>query len=391
MKVCAFISRISLLLAVALFLVSAPAFSAFAGVQAKAVVLMEMATGRILYQQNPDMRIAPASLTKVLTVYTALTLLEGKKVPLETKVTVSKAAASPGGSVMGVKAGEKISIDDLLYGIAVASGNDASQALAEYVSGSHAAFVKEMNRYAKNLGMSRSIFKNAHGLPADGQLTTAKDMALLARGYLRDFPEMLHYHSTRAIRHNGVVGVNKNPFVGSVDGVDGLKSGWVNASGYNLITTAQRNGRRLILVVLGAPTPELRAQDTIWLLEAGFASLESTTTVMAQMAMLKPSQYNVSLPQARQAALLDLSRPTKVSGSIGSSRPAPVTAQAVPNQVSASLAMAAAAPTRPNPAPSQTRKPAVQATLVVGSIGSPTPAAIQALGGKSPPLTMAAR
>ena len=327
-------------------------------IQSKSVLLMEMGSGRILYQIKANERIAPASLTKILGVYTALKIMQTKKMSTEATVTVSKAAASPGGSCMGLRPGEKVSIDKLLYGISVASGNDASQALAEHLAGSHQAFVKEMNRYAKALGMEQSAFKNAHGMPAEGQRTTARDMAVLTRAYLQAFPEMLHYHSARSLRHNGKITTNKNPLVSAVNGVDGLKSGWITASGYNLVTTAQRGGYRLILVVLGAPTPEVRAQDTLRLLESGFAALSTVTTVKSQLALRKPSDFTVSLAQARQAALSDLSRTGKVTGNIGSPKPAPVAVQG-------------AARTTPVPAPSS--NPASRnRQLAVGSIGSPS-------------------
>jgi len=327
-------------------------------IQSQSVLLMEMKSGRILYQIKANERIAPASLAKIMGVYTALRIMQTKKMPKETMITVGKAAASPGGSTMGLKSGEKVSIDKLLYGVAVASGNDASQALAEHLAGSHHAFVTEMNRYAKALGMNQSAFKNAHGLPAEGQLTTARDMAVLTRAYLQAFPEMLHHHSTRSLRHNGKITTNKNPLVSAVNGVDGLKSGWISASGYNLVTTAQRGGHRLILVVLGAPTAELRAQDTLRLLESGFAALSTVTTVKSQLALRKPSDFTVSLAQARQAAINDLSRPAKVTGSIGSVKPAPVAAQGAVRSTAASVTPAA-----PKPAPKNRQ-------LVVGSIGS---------------------
>lgn len=344
------------LAALCLFLLGGRAF-AVDGIESKSVVLMEMATGRILYQLNADERIAPASLTKILTMYTGLKTIEARGLPLETIATVSKAAAQPGGSCMGLRAGERISLDKLLYGMAVASGNDASQAFAEHLGGSHFGFVKEMNQQARLLGMSRSNFQNSHGLPADGQLTTARDMALLARAYLSEFPETLHYHATRAILHNGKASTNKNPFINAVPGVDGLKSGWVRASGYNLVSTAQRDGHRLILVVMGAGSAEFRAQDTLRLLEAGFAALQRNTTVKSELALLKPADFRVNIAAANQSALAELSRPASVTGTIGSPKPAPLTERDY-LAVSISVPMAV---------------PKSGADLVVGSIGSPSP------------------
>lgn len=344
------------------------------GIQSKSVIVLEMSSGRVLYQENADARIAPASLTKIMTLYTGMQMIRSKDISLGTSVTVSRLASQPGGSCMGLKSGERVSLDKLIYGMAVASGNDASQAFAEFLSGSHFAFVTEMNRQAKLLGMTHSTFKNAHGMPADGQFTTARDMAVLSGAYLREFPEMLHYHSTRAILHNGRSSTNKNPFITAVNGVDGLKSGWVTASGYNLITTAQRNGSRIIVVVMGAATAEQRAQDTLRLVEASFMALTANTTVKSQLALLRPADFTVNIAQARQNALADLSRPAQVRGSIGTARPGPAPA-------------ATAVATATGTAAGQRQTQSTGNSIVVGSIGSPTPTQTASRGN----VAMAAR
>ncbi|MBP3730274.1 MAG: D-alanyl-D-alanine carboxypeptidase, partial [Mailhella sp.] len=152
-------------------------------IHAQSAILMDATTGRILFEQRADMRIPPASLTKVLSMYVALNAVSAKKKSLHKKITVSRAAAGTGGSRLGLRAGDKVTLDQLLYGMAVASGNDASVATAEYVAGSQAAFVQRMNALAKRLGMSRSRFVNVHGLPARGQITTARDMMKMAKAY----------------------------------------------------------------------------------------------------------------------------------------------------------------------------------------------------------------
>lgn len=271
--------RITFILALCLLMAQAmPAHAR--EVKAKAVMLMDMTTGIVHYEQDPDKRIAPASLTKIMTMYLLFEAVEKGKVKLTDKVTVSKAAASTGGSSMHLKKGEKVTLGELAKGMAIASGNDACVAVAEYLGGSRAKFVKRMNAKAKALGMTNTTFKNPHGLPADGQLTTARDMLILARAYLTRFPGNLKtYHSVKSFTHNGIKRKNCNRLLGNCPGVDGLKTGYVKASGYNLIATAKRGGRRIITVVLGATNPATRASESRFILEAGFKATPRTRYV----------------------------------------------------------------------------------------------------------------
>jgi len=242
--------------------------------KARAAVLMDMQSGEVLFSHNPNKAIHPASLTKVLTMFVALDYVKNGYVKLSDFTTISANAAKQGGSRMSLRRGEKIRLNRLLYGMAVSSGNDASMAIAEHIAGSNITFVRLMNRYAKSLGMKHSYFQNPHGLPAKKQITTALDMAILARAYLRAHPDALRYHNETRLRHNGRLTTNKNPLLGEVEGADGLKTGWIIASGYNIISTVKRDGRRLVAVVLGAKNASIREQDTISLIEAGFDSLE---------------------------------------------------------------------------------------------------------------------
>lgn len=245
----------------------------------RSAIIVEMKTGLVLYEQNADRRIPPASLTKVISMLVALDAVQSGQASLKDKVRISSNAAGQDGSRMHIKKGELITLDRLLMGMAVSSGNDASVAVAEHIAGSTKAFVQKMNATAKKLGMNHTVFKNPNGLPAAGQYTTARDMSRLGRYYLRKYPDVLRYHNTKTLIHNGQMTTNKNPLLGVCPGADGLKTGWIRASGYNIISTAERDGTRLLTVVLGAPTSQVRSAETRRLLEAGFLASKSHIAV----------------------------------------------------------------------------------------------------------------
>lgn len=237
---------------------------------ARAALLYNLTTGAILYQYNPDLRIAPASLTKIMTMFLVMDAIKAKKLSYAQKATISREAASAGGSTMGLRAGEKVPIVRLLAGAAVLSGNDAATALAEKVGGSQAKFVGRMNAKAASLGMKKTRFRNATGLPAAGQKTTARDLLSLCKAYIKIHPEALRFHNTLYLLHRGSVARNTNPLLGTMAGVDGLKTGWTIASGYNLIATAKRGKTRLLAIVLGGATKADRENMARRLLDAGF-------------------------------------------------------------------------------------------------------------------------
>ena len=255
----------------------------------RSAVLMDARTGKILYSQNPDARIPPASLTKVMSMMVTFDAIRSGKVKLSESIRVSRHAARQGGSRMGLRAGERVSLKRLLMGMAVSSGNDASMAGAERVGGSGRAFVKMMNRKARQIGMSSSTFKTPNGLPAAGQYTTARDMARLGYVYLKNNPSALQYHRVRVLKHRGAVTRNKNPLLGACPGADGLKTGWVTASGYNIISTVRRGNTRLIAVILGAESAGIRSQEVRRLVEAGFKSRTKGITVASALTKYKPS------------------------------------------------------------------------------------------------------
>lgn len=253
-----------------LLLLTSGASARAAGLPARAAILINMNTGKVLYEKNADAAIPPASLTKVMTMFLALDEVKAGRVKLNEKFRINRHAAAVGGSSMHLRAGERAPLVRLLTGMAVASGNDAATAVALRVSGSERTFTRQMNRKARALGMRRTVFKNPTGLPAAGQKTSARDMMLLSRAYLRAHPKAMRFHSTRFFMHKGRTLRNTNALLGTVKGVNGLKTGWTVASGYNLIVTAQRGKIRLLAVILGGNTRDARDEAARRLVEAGF-------------------------------------------------------------------------------------------------------------------------
>ncbi|MGQ9795124.1 D-alanyl-D-alanine carboxypeptidase family protein [Desulfosoma sp.] len=237
---------------------------------ATSAILVDVTNGETLLEQNPDVPIAPASLAKVLTLYLVFEALENGDAKLDDPVHISKTAWQTGGSKMFVEVGNKIPLEELIKGIAVVSGNDACVAVAEHLYGSLDAFVAAMNQKAQELGMHHSRFLNPHGLPAQGQVTTARDMATLAMSYLRRFPQSLRFHSMIEYTYHDITQPNRNRLLLKDSSVDGLKTGFVADGGYHLMATAQRNGLRLLAVVMGAPSPAVREKEALALLNQGY-------------------------------------------------------------------------------------------------------------------------
>ncbi len=284
-------------------------------IQAKSAILMELGSGRILFDQNADQPIPPASLTKVMSMFVIFDAVKQGKVRLSDQVTISQTAAGTGGSRMNLKKSEQVSLDTILTGMAVSSGNDASMAAAEHVSGDVKSFVAAMNAKAASLGMRHTVFMNPTGLPAKGHISTARDMLTMARAYLKAYPDALEYHSQKTLVHNKVRTRNHNPLLESCPGADGLKSGWVCASGYNLITTAKRDGTRLVGVILGAATPGMRARENLRLMEAGFAAVKDHTTVAELLPSTPVPEYRRSRRGKKEPAMAAAESPKEQGGS----------------------------------------------------------------------------
>lgn len=233
-------------------------------------IVMDVKTGRILHARNADAPVQPASITKILTLYLADEAIREGRVRPGDPVKISRRAWRTGGSRMFIEAGSEIPLAELLKGVAVVSANDAAVAVAEYLAGSVPAFVERMNLKARELGMTQSVFRNPNGLPAKGQVTTARDMLILARAYLQRFPEALGLHSQQAFTYGHITQPNRNTLLKSCPDVDGLKTGWVSAAGYHIVVTAKRDQTRLIAVVMGAKNPSSRNREAQALLDEGF-------------------------------------------------------------------------------------------------------------------------
>ena len=242
--------------------------------KAKSAIVMNLNDGRILYAHHPDLPIQPASLTKVLSLYLVYEELQHGTAHLDDMVSISRKALRTGGSRMVLQAGKQIPLIDLMKGMAIVSGNDASVAVAEHFGGVD-RFVNRMNLKAKELGMMNSSFKNPNGLPAKGQVTTARDVLTLSCQYLNHFPEALEIHSMRYFTHGRITQINHNRLLERYPDIDGLKTGYVAAAGFHIIATAKRGDVRLIAVVMGSRNKYIRSQETRMLLEEGFRMVEN--------------------------------------------------------------------------------------------------------------------
>ncbi len=251
----------------------------------KSAILMNMNTGEILFEQDPDRQIPPASLTKILTLYIIFNEIQNGGLRPWEEVPVSMNADNTFGSTMSLKAGEEVTVTEIIKGISIASANDGCVAMAEYLEkGDVNAFVRRMNDTAKSLGMEHTTFCNPNGLPAEGQLTTARDLLTLAQTYLTRFPKALAIHSQKYYSHNNRTRHNANSLLGKYEGVDGLKTGYVTAAGYNIAATAKRGDARLLAVVLGARNAAVREAETARLLDTGFEIIEAQRETRERLA-----------------------------------------------------------------------------------------------------------
>ncbi len=254
---------------------AAPPVPAPPRIDARAYLLQDFDSGRILVEHGSHERVEPASLTKLMTAYIVFSELRSQNLHLDEKVHISEKAWRTGGSKMFIEVDTKVSIEDLLKGMIVQSGNDASVALAEHVAGSEDAFASLMNEYAIALGMKNTHFVNSTGLPHPDHYTTAYDLALLTRALIRDFPEYYRWYSQRKFEYNDIVQYNRNKLLWRDESVDGVKTGHTKAAGYCLIASAKRGDMRLISVVLGARSESARAQESQKLLNYGFRFYET--------------------------------------------------------------------------------------------------------------------
>jgi len=237
---------------------------------AEALLLVEADSGKVLEAQNATYPWYPASVTKLMTAYVTLKAVKDGKISLDTLFTVSPTAASQSPSKMGYRPGTQVTVDNALKMMLVKSANDMAVVLAEGVGGSIDGFSAIMNQTAQKLGMTQTSYVNPNGLPADGQITSARDLAILARAIIRDLPEYEYFVHIPSIRYGRRVVQNFNRLIGRYPGADGFKTGFICASGYNLVASATRNGKRLIAVVLGASSGQARGVRAIQMLDRGF-------------------------------------------------------------------------------------------------------------------------
>jgi len=237
---------------------------------AKSYVLMDFHSGQFLVRKNPEQRMDPASLTKIMTAYVVFNELKNGNIGLDDKVHISEKAWRTEGSRMFVEVNTEVPVRELLKGMVIQSGNDASVALAEHVAGSEEAFASLMNKHAKRLGMKNTHFVNATGLPHENHYTTARDLALLAQALIRDFPEFYKLNSQKEYRYNGITQYNRNKLLWRNPHVDGVKTGHTKAAGYCLVASAIKDDMRLISVVMNTASEKARATESQKLLKYGF-------------------------------------------------------------------------------------------------------------------------
>ena len=274
-------------------------------IAAKAYILMDHNSGIILAANNENEKRSPASLTKLMTSYVVFKRLKEEFITLDDEVKISEKAWRTGGSKSFIEVGKMIKLEDLLKGMIIQSGNDASVALAEHVAGSEGTFVLFMNDYAQQIGMKNSRFENASGLPHDDQYTTAKDIALLSSAMIKEFPVYYEWYSQKEFTYNNITQTNRNKLLFTDSTVDGLKTGWTQKAGYCLVTSANRVDMRLISVVLGSVSPAIRTSETEKLLDYGFRFFEtqSINDISHQVRVYKSEKANIKVGVADSSFL----------------------------------------------------------------------------------------
>ena len=258
---------------------------------AKAYLLVDAASGKVLVEHNADMVLPPASLTKMMTAYLLAEEIQGGRLNESDMVTISENAWSQnplfnGSSLMWIQPGMDVSIEDLQRGIIVSSGNDATLAVAEHIAGSEAVFAEMMNTTAQKLGMTSTYYVNSHGLPDPDHMTTARDLAILAKAMIIDHPQQYEIYKEPEYTYNNIRQYNRNTLILEDASVDGLKTGYTQEAGYCLVASAERNGMRLVSVVMGTSSTKARKNDTRSLLNYGFRFYE-TVTALAPMTELE--------------------------------------------------------------------------------------------------------
>lgn len=258
---------------------------------AKAYILIDVYSGKIIAEKNSDKRLPPASLTKMMTLYVISSALQNQQLSLTDTVRISQKAWKTGGSRMFVKEGESVAVENLLKGIIVASGNDACVAMAEHLSGSEKSFTDLMNQQAELLGMTNSHFTDSTGLPHSELYSSAKDLAILGRALIMDFPQYYHWYKQKWFTYNGIRQPNRNRLLWRDKQMDGIKTGHTDKAGYCMVSSAKHDNMRLLAVVLGAPNESSRADDSERLLNYGFRFYETHKLYADQQTVTELKLY----------------------------------------------------------------------------------------------------
>jgi serine-type D-Ala-D-Ala carboxypeptidase (penicillin-binding protein 5/6) len=287
----AFLASCVLLLASFPALSSSPPIPDPPTVDARSYILVDANSGAVLAENRADERVEPASLTKLMTAYAVFLALREGRLKLDEPVTISQRAWRAEGSRTFVQVGTQVPVEVLIRGMIVQSGNDATIALAERVAGTEDAFVQLMNEYARRLGMKNTNFENSPGLPGPSHLVTARDMAILATAIVNEFPEYYRWYSEREFTWNNIRQQNRNGLLARDPSVDGMKTGHTSSAGYCLVTSARRDGMRLISVVIGSKTIRAREDASAALLNYGYTFYESVKVSTGGEALAKPRVY----------------------------------------------------------------------------------------------------
>ena len=279
---------------------------------AKTALLIDLSTGEVLLDKNSDEKTYPSSMTKIMTALMAFEKIKDGTLSMDQEFLISKKAWKMGGSKMFIEVDKKVKVSDLLLGVVVQSGNDASIAIAEGISGSEETFAIEMNNLGKKIGLNNTNFTNSSGWPNDNHYTTAKDLAKVAQYTLNEHPELYKMYAITEFTYSGIKQDNRNPLLYSFEGADGFKTGHTQAAGYGLVGSAERGGRRLLLVLNGLETSRSRAQESLRLMDWGFNNfqlvdfykqgefvIEASTWLGKQEKVKLSSQQdiNVSIPK----------------------------------------------------------------------------------------------
>ncbi|MGC2855461.1 serine hydrolase [Novispirillum sp. DQ9] len=327
---------------VSLIAAASPALARYAS------IVIDVDSGRVLYARNPDVRNHPASLTKMMTLYMLFEAMEKGKANLKTRLPASARAAGQPPTKLGLKPGDTIAVEDAIKALVTRSANDVAVVVAEFIGGTEPAFAQMMTKRAQQLGMANTTFRNASGLPDKAQLSTARDMATLSIALRRDHPQYYHFFGISAFEWGGRTIRTHNHVLRQYDGADGLKTGYVNASGFNLATSAQRNGRRLVGVVFGGKTAGWRDRHMMTLLDDSFQQV----TVMASLPPpgRKPDPLLASIADNATDALPP-DDPADINAAVPPAKPAPV-------QQAALAPAPGAVPAKPAPATTASPPPA---------------------------------